>query len=83
MTKRNRIFIGVLLIYAAGLAFMLYSVVADIDPRYRESAEDSLVESSQLLASLVEQDIKGGAIARSRHRPSRPASRTARGPSGR
>jgi two-component system sensor histidine kinase CreC len=66
MTKRNRIFIGVLLIYAAGLAFMLYSVVADIDPRYRESAEDSLVETSQLLASLVEQDIKGGAIDTSR-----------------
>lgn len=69
MTKRNRIFAGILLVYAAGLAFLLYSVVADIDPRYRESAEDSLVESSQLLASLVEQDIKGGAIDTSRLQP--------------
>ena len=62
MTKRNRIFIGILLIFTAGLGFMLYSVVTDLDPRYRESAEDSLVESAQLLASLVEQDVKGGAI---------------------
>jgi two-component system sensor histidine kinase CreC len=62
LTKRNRIFIGILLIFTAGLAFMLYRVVADLDPRYRESAEESLVETAQLMASLVEQDVKGGAI---------------------
>ncbi|MGE0329113.1 MAG: two-component system sensor histidine kinase CreC [Ramlibacter sp.] len=57
MVRRNRIFIGVLLIYMAGIAFMMYRVVADIDPRYRESAEESLVETSHLLASLIEQDL--------------------------
>ena len=62
MSKRNRIFIGILLIFAAGIAFMLYRVVADLDPRYRESAEESLVETAQLMASLVEQDVSGGAI---------------------
>lgn len=62
MTKRNRIFIGILLIYAAGIAFMLYRVVADIDPRYRESAEESLVETSHLLATLIEQDVRAGAV---------------------
>ncbi|AEG91120.1 two-component system sensor histidine kinase CreC [Ramlibacter tataouinensis] len=62
MTRRNRIFIAILLIYAAGIAFLLYRVVADLDPRYRESAEDALVETSQLLASLIEQDVRGGAI---------------------
>ncbi len=62
MTKRNRIFIGILLIYAVGIAFMLYRLVAEIDPRYRESAEESLVETSHLLASLVEQDVSAGAI---------------------
>ena len=61
--KRTRIFIGILLIYAAGIAFLMYRLLADIDPRYRESAEESLVETSQLMASLVEQDvIAGGAI---------------------
>jgi two-component system, OmpR family, sensor histidine kinase CreC len=62
VTKRNRIFIGILLIYAVGIAFMLYRLVAEIDPRYRESAEESLVETSHLLASLIEQDVSAGAI---------------------
>jgi two-component system sensor histidine kinase CreC len=69
LSKRNRIFIGILLIFAAGLAFMLYRVVADLDPRYRESAEESLVETAQLMASLVEQDVKAGAIDTARLEP--------------
>lgn len=69
MSKRNRIFIGILLIYAAGIAFMLYRVVADLDPRYRESAEESLVETSQLLATLIEQDLDHGAIDTARLAP--------------
>ena len=48
---------------------MLYRVVADIDPRYRESAEESLVETSHLLASLIEQDVKAGAIDTTRLEP--------------
>jgi two-component system sensor histidine kinase CreC len=60
--KRNRIFVGILLIYAVGIAFLLYRVLADLDPRYRESAEESLVETSQLLAALVEQDVRDGAV---------------------
>ena len=62
LSKRNRIFIGILLIYAIGIAFLLYRVLADLDPRYRESAEESLVETAQVMASLVEQDVRGGAI---------------------
>ena len=69
MTKRSRIFVAILLIYAAGTAFLLYRVMADLDPRYRESAEESLVESAQLLASLVEQDVRDGAIDTSRLGP--------------
>ena len=69
MTKRNRIFIGILLIYAAGIAFMLDRIVTDIDPRYRESAEESLVETAHLLASLAEQDVQGGAIDTTRLAP--------------
>ena len=69
MTKRNRIFIGILLIYAVGIAFMLYRLVAELDPRYRESAEESLVETSHLLASLVEQDVRAGAIDTARLEP--------------
>ena len=69
MSKRNRIFIGILLIYAVGIAFVLYRVVSDLDPRYRESAEESLVETSQLMASLIEQDVQGGVIDTARLEP--------------
>jgi two-component system sensor histidine kinase CreC len=62
MSKRSRIFIGLLLIYAIGMAFVLYRVVAELDPRYRESAEESLVETAQILATLAEQDVRDGAI---------------------
>ncbi len=69
MSKRTRIFIGILLIYTAGIAFMLYRVVTDLDPRYRESAEESLVETSQLLATLIEQDVRDGALDTARLEP--------------
>lgn len=69
MSKRTRIFIGIILIYTASIAFMLYRVVADLDPRYRESAEESLVETSQLLASLIEQDVRDGALDTARLEP--------------
>ncbi|HET7868183.1 MAG TPA: two-component system sensor histidine kinase CreC [Burkholderiaceae bacterium] len=55
MSKRNRIFIGILLAFALGVAVLLWRLLADIDPRYRESAEESLVESAHLMATLVEQ----------------------------
>lgn len=69
MTKRSRIFLGILLIYTAGMAFLLYRVVHDIDPRYRESAEEALVETSQLMASLIEQDVTAGVIDTTRLAP--------------
>jgi two-component system sensor histidine kinase CreC len=43
VSRRTRVFLGILLIYTAGIAVLLYRVAADIDPRYRESAEESLV----------------------------------------
>ncbi|MGJ7545177.1 two-component system sensor histidine kinase CreC [Variovorax sp. LT1R16] len=69
MSRRSRIFLGILLIYAAGIAFLLYRVVGDIDPRYRESAEESLVDTSQFMASLIEQDVIAGAINTARLEP--------------
>jgi two-component system sensor histidine kinase CreC len=59
---RGRIFIGALLIFVLGTGFLVYRMVLDIDPRYRESAEESLVETSHLMASLIEQDMEGDTI---------------------
>ncbi len=62
MTKRTRIFIGILVAYALGVAFLMFRQLQDIDPRYRESAEDSLVETAQLMASLVENASPDGTL---------------------
>ena len=62
MTKRTRIFIGILVAYALGVGFLMYRQLGDIDPRYRESAEDSLVDTAQLMAALVENASAGGVL---------------------
>ncbi|MDQ2928977.1 MAG: two-component system sensor histidine kinase CreC [Pseudomonadota bacterium] len=62
MTRRNRIFIGVIVAYALGVAFLMVRQLGDIDPRYRESAEESLVETAYLLASLVENASPDGSL---------------------
>lgn len=62
MNKRNRIFLGILLVYVLGVAFLLYRISTDLDPRYRESTEESLVETAHLFASLIEQNLHDGAI---------------------
>jgi two-component system sensor histidine kinase CreC len=67
-SKRNRVFVGLLFIFAFGVAYLLYRVSADLDPRYQESAEESLVETAHLLASFIEADIKDGQLDRERLR---------------
>jgi two-component system sensor histidine kinase CreC len=62
LTKRTRIFIGILVAYALGVAFLMYRQLGDIDPRYRESAEDSLVDTAQLMAALVESASPDGTL---------------------
>ncbi|HEX6704377.1 MAG TPA: two-component system sensor histidine kinase CreC [Albitalea sp.] len=62
MSKRTRIFIGILLAYALGVGVLLYRLVGDIDPRYRESAEESLVETAHLMAATIEAASNDGAL---------------------
>ncbi|HTU01166.1 MAG TPA: hypothetical protein VMG58_05095, partial [Candidatus Sulfotelmatobacter sp.] len=69
MSKRNRIFLGILLIYVLGVTLLLYRVTADLDSRYRESAEELLVDTAYLLASLLETDLQSDAIRPERLRP--------------
>ena len=38
-----------------GVAGLMWRLLGDIDPRYRESAEESLVETAHLVATLIEQ----------------------------
>jgi two-component system, OmpR family, sensor histidine kinase CreC len=62
VTKRTRIFLGILLAYAIGVGILMYRQLQDIDPRYRESAEESLVETAQLVATLVEGVSRDGTL---------------------
>lgn len=62
MTRRTRVFLGILLVYALGVGWLMLRLLADIDPRYRESAEESLVETAYLLATQVEQASAPGLI---------------------
>ncbi|MGH8492903.1 MAG: two-component system sensor histidine kinase CreC [Moraxellaceae bacterium] len=62
MSKRTRIFLGILLVYVLGASFLLYRITTDLDPRYRESTEESMVETAHVMASLLEQGVRDGAI---------------------
>ncbi len=69
MSRRTRIFVGILLAYAVGVGYLMVTLLADIDPRYRESAEESLVETAHLFATLVEQQSGDGALQAEPLRP--------------
>lgn len=62
MSRRTRVFIAVFVVYLAAVGVLLYRVAIDIDPRYRESAEESLVDTAQLLAALLERRTFSGVI---------------------
>ena len=62
VSRRTRIFLALILVYAVGMAALLYQLLADLDPRYRESAEEGLIETAQLIATVIEQDVESGAL---------------------
>lgn len=62
MTKRTRIFLGILLAYVIGVGLLMVRQLEDIDPRYRESAEENLVETAQLMATLIEGVSRDGTL---------------------
>jgi two-component system sensor histidine kinase CreC len=62
MSRRTRIFVAVFAVYLAAVGVLLYRVMVDLDPRYRESAEESLVDTAHLLATLLERRTYNGII---------------------
>ena len=44
------------------MGVLMFQMLADLDPRYRESAEESLVETAHLMATVIEQDVDAGAL---------------------
>lgn len=62
MSRRSRLFLAFLVVYLAAVGLLLYRVATDLDPRYRESAEEALVDTAQLLATLLERRTFNGVI---------------------
>jgi two-component system sensor histidine kinase CreC len=62
MSHRSRLFFVIFVVYLAAVGLLLYRVGTDVDPRYRESAEESLVDTAQLLATLLERRTFSGVI---------------------
>jgi two-component system sensor histidine kinase CreC len=54
--------LGIVVVYVAAVVLLLVRIGLDIDPRYRESAEESLVDTANLLATLLERQAYAGVI---------------------
>lgn len=64
MSIRTRIVLSYLLIIGVGFFYLVKRIIdaKEIKPRYMESVEESMVDTAQLLASLVEGEITAGRI---------------------
>ena len=60
MSLRLRLLVVLLAIYCAGGYFLTSWTLEQIRPRYLESMEESLVDTSVLLASFAEAQLKEG-----------------------
>ena len=62
MSKRNRILLALFCVFVGAIVWLVYGIVTDIEPRYREAAEEPLVDISRVLAAFVAGDIRDGVI---------------------
>jgi two-component system sensor histidine kinase CreC len=62
VSKRNRILLALFVVFASIVGWLVYGIVADLEPRYREAAEEPLVDASRILAAVVNADIHEGDI---------------------
>lgn len=66
MTFGLRIFLGYFLIVGLGAYFLLRIFMNELKPGVRQSTEETLVDTANLLAELVKEEIKAGTIAEGR-----------------
>ena len=58
MTLAKKIFLGHFLLIVVGFGYFAYLIHGDLNPRYRESAEVSLVDMSTILAAQLAQRLQ-------------------------
>ncbi|MGZ8217760.1 two-component system sensor histidine kinase CreC [Methylomagnum sp.] len=73
MSARGRVFLSLILVFLLGLGWLVQRNIEVLEQRYRESAEELLVDTAQLVAALVATDIQNGGIQADRLRLAIPA----------
>ena len=53
MSIRQRIFLGIIVLFSVGFYFLIDIIADDIEMRYRESTEEPLVDSARVLAAIA------------------------------
>ncbi|MHC4886375.1 MAG: sensor histidine kinase family protein, partial [Planctomycetota bacterium] len=62
MSIRLRLFLATLLVTSLGFYLLADWIVEDLRPRYLESMEEGMVDTSQILAALLVQEVRSDAI---------------------
>ncbi len=62
MKIRTRIFLGVLAVVGIGFYLFVRWIALDLEPQYRKTTEEPLVDSARILASMAAVTAKGGQI---------------------
>ncbi len=63
MRIRTRLLLGLLVIFAAGAYFLLDPILDRLEQQYLEAVEEPMVDTANILAEMVERDVKGGTIS--------------------
>ena len=58
MSTRRRIFFGIIATIVAGIWYLLYSIITDLEPRYRAAVEESMIDSANIVAALIAADMR-------------------------
>ncbi len=62
MRIRTRIFLGVLAVVGIGFYLFVRWIALDLEPQYRKTTEEPLVDSARILASMASATARGGAV---------------------
>jgi two-component system sensor histidine kinase CreC len=73
VSARGRVFLSLILVFLLGLGWLVQRNIQGLEHRYRESTEELLVDTAQLVAALVVTDIRDGNIQADRLRLAMPA----------
>ncbi len=62
MKIRTRIFLGVLAVVGIGFYLFVRWIALDLEPQYRKTTEEPLVDSARILASMASATARGGTV---------------------